>query len=123
MAKNKLKNSEQEEVSEKDALSWQKMMGGAYNLIVENVPYLAFVALLCVLYISNTHRAVETQREISDLNKELKELRWEYMDVKSQYMNVQIESKIIKRGDKIGLHPLELPAYSVKKGKENNLIN
>lgn len=106
---------EQEGVSVKDALDWRKMMGGAYDLIVDNVPYLAFVSLLCVLYISNTHRAVETERSLVEYNKELKELRWEYMDAKSQLMNVQMESEVIKSGSKIGLSPLSLPAYSVEK--------
>ena len=41
----------------------------SYNAIVSNVPYLAFVAVLCVLYINNTQRAVEMQRELNKQNK------------------------------------------------------
>ncbi|MEZ5018312.1 MAG: FtsL-like putative cell division protein [Flavipsychrobacter sp.] len=113
--KKKIEKEQEESSSFKDKLDWKRMMGGAYDLIVDNVPYLAFVSLLCVLYISNTHRAVETERALVEYNKELKELRWEYMDAKSQLMNVQIESEVIKSGNKIGLSPLSLPAYSVKK--------
>lgn len=81
--------------------------------IVKNVPYLAFVVLLCVLYIGNTQSAIETQRELSKQNKVLKELRWEYMDAKSQLMYVQMESQVIKKASDVGLAPLQLPAYRV----------
>lgn len=83
--------------------------------IVKNVPFLAFVVVLCVLYIGNTQSAIETQRELSKQNKILKELRWEYMDAKSQLMYVQMESQVIKRSSDIGLAPLQLPAYAISK--------
>jgi len=55
----------------------------SYKAIVNNIPYLAFLVLLCVLYISNSHRALEMQRELNAQRKVLKELRWKYMDTKS----------------------------------------
>ena len=85
----------------------------SYRAIVNNIPYLAFVVLLCVLYISNSHRAIEMQRELNAQNKQLKELRWKYMDVKSQLMYVKTETQVIKNAEKIGLKPSLLPAYKV----------
>src|SRR5690606_7122558 len=35
----------------------------SYKGIVSNIPYLAFVVLLGIIYISNSQRAVETQKE------------------------------------------------------------
>jgi cell division protein FtsL len=89
----------------------------SYKAIVNNIPFLAFVVLLCVLYISNSHRALEMQREANAQNKILKELRWKYMDEKSQLMSVKTETQVIKRAETIGLKPSLLPAYkiSVKK--------
>jgi len=87
----------------------------SYKAIVNNIPYFAFVALLCVLYISNSHRAVEMQRELNEQNKILKELRWKYMDVKSQLMYVKTETQVMKNAEHIGLKPSLMPAYKVNK--------
>lgn len=87
----------------------------SYTAIVSNVPYLAFVALLCVLYISSNKRAVETQRALNKLNDTLKELRWEYMDAKSQMMRAQMETEVIKNADKLGLKPMLMPAFKIEK--------
>ena len=85
----------------------------SYKAIVSNVPYLAFVAVLCVLYINNTQRAVEMQRELNKQHKVLKELRWKYMDIKTQVMYVKMETQVIKNASALGLKPLMLPAYTI----------
>jgi cell division protein FtsL len=87
----------------------------SYKAIVNNIPYLAFVVLLCVLYISNSHRAIEMQRELNTQHKVLKELRWKYMDTKSQLMYVKTETQVIKNAENIGLKPSLMPAYKIKK--------
>jgi hypothetical protein len=86
----------------------------SYKAIVNNIPYLAFVSLLLIIYINNSQRAIEIQGELNRQNKILKELRWKYMDVKSRLMNTQMETQVIKSASKIGLKPMTLPAYSVK---------
>lgn len=85
----------------------------SYKAIVNNIPYLAFVALLCVLYISNSRRAIEMQREQNAQNKALKELRWKYMDIKTQLMYAQMETQVIRSAANIGLKPMMMPAYKV----------
>ena len=86
----------------------------SYKAIVNNIPFLAFIALLCVLYISNSHRAIEMQREINAQTKIRKELRWKYMDTKSQLMYVKTETQVIKGAENIGLKPSLLPAYKIE---------
>jgi len=85
----------------------------SYKAIVNNIPFLAFVALLAVLYINNSQRAVDMQRELNKENKVLKELRWKYMDVSSKLMYVKMESEVIKRASSLGMKPMSLPAYSI----------
>ena len=85
----------------------------SYKAIVNNIPFLAFVVLLCVLYISNSHRAIEMQREVNAKNKILKELRWKYMDMKSQLMYVKTETQVMKNAEKLGLKPSLMPAYKI----------
>ena len=94
---------------------WKALLGKvSYKAIVNNIPYLAFVALLCVLYITNSHRAIEMQREVNAQNKALKELRWKYMDIKSQLMYSKMETQVIRSAAAIGLKPLMLPAYKIE---------
>ena len=85
----------------------------SYRTMAGNVPYFAFVALLCVIYIANGHRAVEMQRQLNNANDTLKELRWKYTDIQTKLMNAGTETDILRRGATIGLQPLTLPAYSI----------
>ena len=87
----------------------------SYKGIVNNVPFLAFIVLLCVFYITNNQRSIETQRVLNKKNEELKELRWKYMDIKSQLMNAGMETEIIRNAAAIGLKPMMLPAYRIEK--------
>ncbi len=87
----------------------------SYKAIVNNIPYFGFIALLCVFYISNSHRSIEIQRETNKQNKALKELRWKHMDVQSQLMQVKTETQVIKNAEAIGLKPSLLPAYKISK--------
>ncbi len=84
-----------------------------YKGIVNNVPFVAFVALLCIIYIANNHRAVETQRELNKDQQILKELNWRKNDIRNRLMNAGMETEMIKRGEAQGLKPLLLPAYSI----------
>ncbi len=85
----------------------------SYKGIVNNIPYIAFVALLCVLYISTNQETIQTQRELNRQKEVLKELRWKYMDIKSQLMTAGMESQIIRNATALGLKPLMLPAYKI----------
>ena len=85
----------------------------SYTKILTNIPYIAFLALLVVIYIANSHRAVEMQRELNKQQQVLKELRWRYMDTKTRFMNAATESNVIQSGTALGLKPLTLPAYSI----------
>ncbi|MCW3121773.1 MAG: hypothetical protein JWQ38_1265 [Flavipsychrobacter sp.] len=109
-------NSQQEVLTPAQRVSndWRSLVEKvSYKAIVNNIPFLAFIVLLCVLYISNSHRAIEIQRAINTQNKTLKELRWKYMDVKSQLMKVKTETQVIKMAEGIGLKPSLMPAYKI----------
>lgn len=93
---------------------WKALIGRiTYKGMVGNIPYMAFVALLCIIYIANNHRAVEIQRELNKQQQIVKELRWKHMDIKTKLMNAGMETQMITRGGLLGLKPLMLPAYSI----------
>lgn len=100
---------------------WKALLGKlSYSAIVDNVPFLAFVAILCVVYISNNKQVVETQRALNSMNDTLKELRWEYMNTKSQMMSTQMEIEVIKKASDIGLKPMLVPAFSLSQNTPNS---
>lgn len=84
-----------------------------YKGIVSNVPFVVFVALLGVLYIANSHRAVEMQRQLNRQAETIHNLRMEETDLQTQLMKTGTEAQIIQRGASLGLKPLKLPAYSL----------
>lgn len=86
----------------------------SYKGIVNNVPFLAFLVLLAVIYITNNQRTIEIQRELNKQNLVLKELRWKYMDIQSQLMNAGMETEIIRNSAAIGMKPMMLPAYKIE---------
>lgn len=86
----------------------------SYNGIVRNIPFLLFLAILCVLYIANTSRAVSLMRSLAIKNKELKELRWQYLDVQSRLMKATSESELTREAESLGLKPLDKPPFEIK---------
>jgi hypothetical protein len=95
----------------------------SYKGIVNNVPFMAFLVLLCVLYITNNQRTIETQRALNKKHDELKELRWKYMDIKSQLMSAGMETEVIRTAFVIGLKPMTLPAFRIKKDTVKTVSN
>ena len=95
----------------------------SYRGIVNNVPYMAFLVLLCVLYITNNQRTIETQRVLNRKNDQLKELRWKYMDIKSQIMNAGMETQVSRNAASQGLKPIMLPAYKIEINSNKTVSN
>lgn len=108
-------NAQEPKSTERVRNDWKALMDKlSYRAVVSNVPFLAFIAFLCVLYISNNQRATEMQRELNQQHKILKELRWKYMDIKTQLLYTRMESQVIRNAAALGLKPLMLPAYKIE---------
>lgn len=95
--------------------SWKDIVERiSYQGIVRNMPYLMFLTLLCILYITNNNRAISLTRDINTKTKELKELRWRYMDIQSRLMYQTSETQLIPKAATIGLKPLDKPAFEIR---------
>lgn len=95
--------------------SWKEIVDRiSYQGIVRNMPYLMFLTVLCILYITNNNRAISLTRSINNKTKELKELRWRYMDIQSRLMFQTSETQLIPKAQTIGLQPLDKPAFEIK---------
>jgi len=95
--------------------SWKDIVERiSYQGIVRNMPYMMFLTLLCILYITNNNRAISLTRDINAKTKELKELRWRYMDIQSRLMYQTSETQLAPKAAAIGLKPLEKPAFEIR---------
>lgn len=86
----------------------------SYRGVVLNVPYLIFLALLAVMYISNSNKGLSLSREIEKRKKELKEVRWRYKDAQASLIYYTSERQISDKAEEIGIQPLSKPAFEIK---------
>jgi len=64
--------------------------------VVRSMPFLLFLALLALIYISNGFLTEGGVREINKLNSEIKELRSEYITTKSDLMHHSKQSELVE---------------------------
>ena len=80
-----------------------------HRMMVKNVPFFLFLALLAVIYIYNGHYADKSIRSISKAQNQLKELQYEYKTMKSEVMFRSKESELAKVVQSFGLKELIAP--------------
>lgn len=90
-----------------------------YRALVQNLPYIGFLAVLALIYIANSHLAEKKIRRINQLGKEIKELKWEYINVKSELMFRSKMSEVSKSVEQLGLKQLSSPPQKIVLKKEN----
>ncbi len=77
--------------------------------VIKSLPFLGYLAVLGLIYISNGFLAEGTVREINQLNNDIKELRSEYITTKSDLMHKSKQSELV---DLISLKELGLEESS-----------
>ena len=78
-----------------------------------NIPYLGYITVLAIVYISNSYYAEKTFRKIETTKKELKELRFQYISSKSDLMFLGKQTEIAKRVKGMGLQETTIPPYKI----------
>jgi hypothetical protein len=105
--RNEEKPQERASKEKKLATSFFKKMDFSDFLSKENavalMPYFIFLALLGIVYISNTYYAERTIRKIDKITNELKELRSEYITSKSDLMFKSKQSEVARAVESMGL--------------------
>lgn len=81
--------------------------------VVRNLPYLAFLTVIAILYIANTYYAEKTFKEIERTKNELKELRFQYITTKSALMYQSKLSEVVARAGSLGLVETMVPPYKI----------
>lgn len=81
--------------------------------VVRNLPFLAFLAIIAIIYIANTYYAEKTFKDIEATKVELKELRYKYITTKSNLMYISKQSEISVRANLLGLKESKVPPYKL----------
>ena len=98
----------------------RKRVGRSFHSVVDGsfltrdaflrlIPFLLFLLVLAILYISNIYYAEKTIREIEDARREVKELRYEYITSKSDLMSKSKRSEVARSLETEGLRESTVP--------------
>lgn len=71
--------------------------------VLDNLGFVAFLAVLALMYIFNAHYSEKKVREIQAMEKEIKELRWQYTSLRAKVMYSSMQSEIADDVATIGL--------------------
>jgi hypothetical protein len=80
---------------------------------VQYLPKILFVVLLSLIYISNTHYAEKTTRQIDRAQSEVEDLRADYTTLKSDVMFASKQSEVARRVKPLGLQESLTPPFKV----------
>ena len=83
------------------------------------IPYLGYLTLLAIVYISNTYYAEKTFRQIEKIKIEMKELRFQYISSKSELMYYGKQTEIAKRVLPAGLKETKIPPFKIFYAKDS----
>jgi hypothetical protein len=75
--------------------------------LFNNIHFIFYLAFLGIIYIANSHYAIQTIKDISSLQKELRKVSWESNSKKSDLMYQSMESNLAAKVHKLGLKKLE----------------
>ena len=81
---------------------------------VKYLPKIAFIMVLGLLYISNTHYAEKTVRKINNMQAEVEDLRADYTTLKSDLMFASKQSEVARKVQLFGLKESLRPPYKVE---------
>ncbi len=82
--------------------------------VVQQLPFIIFLVVLGIFYISNRYRSERVYRDMVSLEKELKELRFESITTASDLMYMSKQSEVLKRVRNEGLELVEATEPPIK---------
>lgn len=85
----------------------------------EMLPFIIYIAFLCMVYIANRHYAERNIRDIDRLSREVKEQSWDFKTLKSDLMLKSTQTEVAKRVDTLGLKALIEPPQKIIIHDEN----
>lgn len=99
-----------EELKETSSGSVKDFIDGSIlskSAVVQQLPFILFIVVLGIFYISNRYRSERVYRDMVSLEKELKDLRFEAITTASDLMYMSKQSEVVKRVKREGLDLVE----------------
>ncbi|NOU60082.1 FtsL-like putative cell division protein [Marinifilum caeruleilacunae] len=84
------------------------------SAVVQQLPFVLFLVVLGIFYISNRYKSEKVYRDMVSLEKELKDLRFESITTASDLMYMSKQSEVLKRVQREGLELKESTEPPVK---------
>jgi hypothetical protein len=81
---------------------------------VQYLPKILFVMMLGLLYISNTHYAEKTVRQINVMQTDVEDLRADYTTLKSDLMFASKQSEVARKVKALGLKESLKPPFKIQ---------
>lgn len=94
----------------------QSVIGGdllSNNIVLTNLPFFVFVAILAMLYIANTYYTEKTFKQIEKIKNELKELRYQSISAKAKMLDVGKQTEIARKVTGLGIKGTTTPPYKI----------
>lgn len=88
--------------------------------LLKNRNFLAYVFLLMVLYIFNSHQAENSIRRTNKLQSEIKDLRSEYVTLFKELMVNSRQSSVAANLEATGLKELKSPPHKIYLNEHDN---
>jgi hypothetical protein len=86
--------------------SVHSMLDGSFltkDKFIRAMPFIIFLMILGVIYITNIFHVERSMRQIDDLEEDLRELRYEYISSRSKLMNISKTSEIVIKLKETGI--------------------
>ena len=80
---------------------------------MQHLPKILFAMVLSLIYISNTHYAEKTTRQIERAQNEVEDLRADYTTLKSEVMFASKQSEVARRVKVLGLEESMNPPFKI----------
>jgi hypothetical protein len=80
---------------------------------VQYLPKILFTVFLSLVYISNTHYAEKTTRQINKAQSEVEDLRADYTTLKADVMFASKQSEVARRVKEVGLKESSKPPFKI----------
>ncbi|MBC7383445.1 MAG: hypothetical protein H7296_10725 [Bacteroidia bacterium] len=81
--------------------------------LIRQGPFMAYICLLVILFIYNSHRSEKIIRETDRLTREVKDLRSEYISALSELMGESKQSTVAQKLAPFGIKELKNPPSKI----------
>jgi Bacteriodetes cell division protein (FtsL-like) len=109
---------------EKLGKSMHSVLDGTFltkKRVIRGLPFVLFLLVLGILYITNIFRVERTKRQLDNLEENLRELRYEYISSQSKLMFESKPSEVSQKLAETGIRESLVPPAKLKVTEEDRI--